>query len=319
MSYRPVILALGRAIRTDAGVTADKVVGRGSCDMKGGVAAMATAAAAVQESGVRLERPYALHVLIGEEDGGLGAFATLQRGHGGDACVITEPTDLRLVTANAGALSFRIEVPGLATHGATPYAGSSALDSYLAIHAALQGLQRRRNRNPEPLLADYPIPYPLVVGRVRAGDWSSSVPDLLVAEGRYGLRVAEDPAGARVEFENVVTEVAARNPYLRKHPPRVSWTGGQFRGGALAPGHALRGLIGSAHADVTDGPVPAEVGAPYGSDLRHYVGAGIPTLQYGPGDVRLAHGPDESVPVTQLITVARALTVALVRACGPAR
>ena len=87
--------------------------------MKAGVAAMLAAAAAVRASGVRLARPFALHLVIGEEDGGLGAFATLQRGHRGDACVIPEPTDLRLVTANAGALSFRIEVPGLATHGST--------------------------------------------------------------------------------------------------------------------------------------------------------------------------------------------------------
>ena len=118
--------------------------------MKAGVASMLAAAAAVRTSGVQLTRPYALHFLIGEEDGGLGAFATLQRGHGGDACVIPEPTGCELMIANAGALTFRIEVPGLATHGSTPYAGSSALDSYLAIHAALQGLQRRRNRSPEP-------------------------------------------------------------------------------------------------------------------------------------------------------------------------
>lgn len=300
----------------DADVTATTVTGRGSCDMKGGVAVMLAAAAAVRDSGIRLQRPFALHCLIGEEDGGLGAFATLQRGHRGDACVIGEPTDLRLVTANAGALSFRIEVPGLASHGATPYAGSSAIDSYVAIHAALHGLQRRRNQSPEPLLADYPISYPLSVGRIRAGDWSSSVPDLLVAEGRYGLRVDEDPVGARLELEDVVEQVAARDGFLQDHPPRVTWNGGQFHGGALSPGHPLRELIGSAHADVTDGSIPVEVGAPYGSDLRLYVGAGVPTLQYGPGDVRLAHGPDESVPVAQLITAARALTVALVRACG---
>ena len=56
-------------------------------------------------------------------------------------------------------------------------------------------------------MADYPVAYPLSVGRIRAGDWASSVPDLLVAEGRYGLRIAEDPASARTEFEDVVAQV----------------------------------------------------------------------------------------------------------------
>ena len=50
------------------------------------------------------------------------------------------------------------------------------------------------------MMQGYPIPYPLSVGRVRAGDWPSSVPDLLVAEGRYGLYIEEEPASARAEL-----------------------------------------------------------------------------------------------------------------------
>ena len=160
-----------------------RVVGRGACDMKGGVAAILGAVEAVLQDGAEVP-PFAVHFVIGEEDGGLGAYATLARGHTGDACVIPEPTDLQLVTANAGSLTFRIEVPGRATHGSTRYEGHSAIDAYLPIHAALAELERRRNADPEPLLRDYPIPYPLSVGRLKAGDWASSVPDRLVAEGR---------------------------------------------------------------------------------------------------------------------------------------
>ena len=112
--------------------------------------------------------PFAVHFVVGEEDGGLGAYATLARGHTGDACIIPEPTELRLVTANAGSLTFRIEVPGQATHGSTRYEGHSAIDAYLPIHAALAELERRRNADPEPLLREYPIAYPLSVGRVRS-------------------------------------------------------------------------------------------------------------------------------------------------------
>ncbi|MFL6025607.1 MAG: M20/M25/M40 family metallo-hydrolase, partial [Friedmanniella sp.] len=210
---------------------AGSLVGRGTADMKGGVAAILAAAAAVRASGADLVRPFAVHLVVGEEDGGLGAFATLQRGHGGTACVIPEPTALALVTANAGSLTFRIEVPGLATHGSTAYAGSSAIDSYLGLHRALAALQARRNAEPEPLMRHLPVPYPLSVGRLTAGDWPSSVPDLLVAEGRYGVRVEEDLAAARAELEQAVAEAADRDGYLRDHPPVVSWSGGQFAGG----------------------------------------------------------------------------------------
>jgi acetylornithine deacetylase len=294
-------------------ITMDRIHGRGACDMKAGVAANLAAVAAIKKAGIGLRDTVAMHFVIGEEDGGLGAFATLQRGHTGRACIITEPTSGTVTTANAGALTFTIEVPGRATHASTSYAGSSAIDSYLAIHRALHDLQERRNAIVEPLMREYPIPYPISVGRLRAGDWSSSVPDLLVAEGRMGVRVAEDPAHARAELEEIVRTVSENDPYLRDHPPRVTWSGGQFSGGCLPPGHPLRDLVGDAHADATLTTRPRERGAPYGSDLRLYQAAGIPTLHYGPGDVRLAHGPDESVRISELLAVTRTLVLGILR------
>lgn len=274
--------------------------------MKGGVAAILVAVEAVAARGGDIP-PFAVHFVVGEEDGGLGAYATLARGHTGDGCIIPEPTDLRLITANAGSLTFRIEVAGLATHGSTHYAGSSAINRYLPIHHALAELERRRNADPEPLMRDYPIAYPLCVGRVGAGDWASSVPDKLVAEGRYGLRIEEDPAAGRAELEAAITEAAERDPFLRDHPPRVTWPGGAFRGGRLTPGHPLAARVADAHEHVTGRPAGPERGVSYGSDLRLYAGAGIPTLHYGPGSAREAHGPDESVPIEEVAICAQVL------------
>jgi acetylornithine deacetylase len=294
----------------------DRVHGRGACDMKAGVVANLAAVAAVRAAGVPLRRGVALHLVVGEEDGGLGAFGTLERGHTGEACIITEPTSGTLITAAAGALTFTLEVPGIATHASTPYAGHSAIDSYVLLHRALADLGEERNRAVETLMAEYPVPYPLVVGRVRAGDWSSSVPDLLVADGRLGLRIEEDPDAARRELEERVAAVAAADPFLRDHPPVVTWSGGQFRGGQLFPGHPLRELVLQAHADIAGDERLRERGAPYGSDLRLYAGAGIPTLHYGPGDVRLAHGPDEAVELDEVVRVTEALVLAVLRSCG---
>lgn len=298
-------------------VTGRRVVGRGTCDMKAGVAANIAAVRAVRRAGLVLERPYALHFVIGEEDGGLGAFATLARGHRGRQCVITEPTSGTITTANAGALTFRIEVPGAATHASTSYAGVSAFEMFLPLHAALARLERRRNLAPDPLMDEYPIPYPLSVGTVRCGEWASSVPDLLVAEGRLGVRLDEDPADARAELEETIATTATTHPWLRHHPPSVTWPGGQFASGRYDGGAGLYDLVADAHTDVT-GARPRERGAPYGSDLRLYAGAGIPTLHYGPGDVRLAHGPHEAVEVDELVTVTESLVLALVRACTSA-
>jgi acetylornithine deacetylase len=293
------------------------VVGRGACDMKAGVAAILSAVAAARASGQPLPT-FAVHFVIGEEDGGLGAFATLQRGHRGRCCIIPEPTNLHVITANAGALTFRIEVPGLAAHGSARYAGASAVDSYLPIHRALAALETRRNAIVEPSMTDFPIPYPLSVGRISAGEWSSTVPDLAIVEGRFGLRIEEDPATAQREFEEAVLSASTGVPFLRDHPPVVSWPGGQFRGGQLPYGHPFADQLATLHEQVTGSPVPPPHGAPYGSDLRLYAQAGIPTLHYGPGDVRRAHTPNESVPIDQLLTTAEVFTRAVLQADQPA-
>ncbi|NYD40194.1 ArgE/DapE family deacylase [Nocardioides panaciterrulae] len=293
------------------------VHGRGACDMKAGVAANLAAVRAVRAAGIELPRAFALHFVIGEEDGGTGAFATLRRGHTGEACVITEPTSGTLTTANAGALTFEITVPGRATHASTSYAGVSAFEAFLPVHAALGRLEERRNAEVHRLMGEYPLAYPLSLGTVRCGDWASSVPDLLVAEGRLGVALGEEPDDARAELEEAVAEAALGHLWLRDHPPVVRWTGGQFASGSYDAASPLLDVVAGAHADVTGGPRPRERGAPYGSDLRLYAGAGIPTLHYGPGDVRLAHGPEESVAVDELLAVTETLVLTLLRCCAP--
>ena len=289
--------------------------GRGSCDMKAGVVANLAVARALHRSGVRTERRLALHSVVGEEDGGLGAYATLRRGHVGDAVVITEPTSGRLLTANAGALTFRLEVPGRATHGSTRLEGQSAVESFMVVHEAVRALEAKRNADPDPLFDGNPLPYAITIGTVRAGDWASSVPDLLVAEGRLGVKLGESTRRAQVAFERAVSQVAAQDPWMQEHPPRVSWPGGRFASGRLPEGHPLADEVADA-VEATGSDRPGTGAAPYGSDLRLYAGEGVPTLQYGPGDVRLAHSTRESVPIAEMVQVTRTLAVLTARRLG---
>jgi acetylornithine deacetylase len=289
--------------------------GRGSCDMKAGVAANLAVVRTLRSAGLTLERPLTVHCVVGEEDGGLGAFATLRRGHIGEAAVITEPTSGRIVTATAGALTFRIEVAGRSAHGSMRDEGVSAFEAFLPLHAALMAFEADRNRDPDPSFVGA-IPYALSFGVVQAGQWSSNVPDRLVAEGRFGVQIDEDPRLARARFEDVVTEVAVKDPWLRDNRPVVTWPGGQFASGSTDVGHPLVGEMFSAVA-ATGGAHPTLGSGVYGSDLRLYTGiGGIPTLHYGPGDMRDAHTPLEKVGLDQLVEVTRALVVLTLRRCG---
>jgi acetylornithine deacetylase len=303
-----------------AGVQRDgRLYGRGACDMKAGLVAAIAAVDAIRAAGVALRGDLLVASVQGEEDGGLGTFALLQRGWRAHACVIAEPTDLDVIPANSGALTFRLRVHGQATHAARRTEGVSAVDKFWPVWQALQGLEARRHVTVDPLMDRWPLAHPLSIGSVSAGDWASSVPDLLVAEGRIGVALDEPMATTRAALEEVVAEVNATDPWFREHPVEVEWWGGQFASGRLPANSDLVARVQAAHvASSGGGGVPPDVyGAPYGSDLRLLTGVGgIPTVQYGPGDARLAHGPHESVDLADVVTTARTLALLALDICG---
>lgn len=290
--------------------------GRGACDMKGGLAAAIHAVDAVLRAGVSLGGRVVVTPVIGEEDGGCGTLAALLHGITADGAIIPEPTELTVVPANAGALSFRIALRGLSAHGAMREEGVSAIERLPIVHGALLDLERERNRRAvDPLFAWLKQPFAICAGRVRGGDWPSSEADWLELEGRYGIAPGEDLAAARLELETAVAEAAATDEWLVEHPPVVEWWGGQFHPGRTDDDHPIVRTVGTALRDAADRE-PVLRGMPYGCDLGllDRVG-GIPAVVFGPGDVRHAHRPDEHVAVADLVTCARSIALSILRFC----
>ena len=213
-----------------------RIYGRGSCDMKAGLVAALYAVRAVRRAGVELAADVTVASVIGEEDGGLGTFATLRRGHTADVCIIPEPTGLDVISACGGALTFRIVVNGHAVHASRRGQGVSAIERFLPLFNALRRLEATRNAEVDPLMRRWDIAYPLEIGTLHAGDWPSSVPDLLVAEGRLGVALDEPPAQARAALEQAISTACLADPWLAEHPARVEWWGGQFDSGRLPVG-----------------------------------------------------------------------------------
>ena len=300
-------------------LTDRRVYGRGSVDMKGGLCCALFAAKALRDAGVELLGKLLVESVIGEEDGGVGTLATLERGYRADGAVIMEPTELAVVTAQAGALSFRLTVPGKSAHGCVRDEGISAIEKFLPLFAALQELEHQRNSSVgHPLLGQYPLPYPLSIGTVAAGDWPSSVPSKLTCEGRYGIAMGEDPLTAQQELEEAVQAAALADDWLSAHPPEIEWWGGRFESAETPIDHPLVGSIEETMRDLT-GAGLAIKGVTYGADMRLLVNEGqIPTVMFGPGDVRVSHGPDEFVPIDDLLLTVRSLALIAQRFCGVA-
>jgi acetylornithine deacetylase len=284
--------------------------GRGSVDMKGAAAAALHALAEVARAGGQ-QAEIVLVAVASEEDGGLGAFAALERDAAFDACLIPEPTGFDLVCAQAGALTFEGVVPGVAAHAAHRLEGVSAIDRYLPIHEALTEHERALNADVEhPLMRPLELPYPLLVGRLEAGEWSSSVPDRLRFEGRAPVRVGEDIEAARAGVEAVVAGACPQ--------ARMSWPGGQFASGQTDPDHPFAVLVREAVAAELGREV-ALAGVPWGADLRLWTAHGIPTVMVGTPGIELAHAVDERVRIADLATVARAIVrVATAFSAAPA-
>ena len=291
-----------------------RIYGRGACDMKSGLMAALYAIKAIIDTAMPIDGSLMIQSVIGEEDGGIGTFASLLRGHTGDAAIICEPTHLNLIPAQAGALTFTVKVRGKSAHASVRLEGVSAVEKYLDIHKSLIQLEKIRNSNVEhQLLGKLALPYPLNIGRVQAGNWSSSVPEELTFEGRIGVAMGEDSAEVRRQFERTLKNLAEADPWLRNHPMEIAWSGGQFDSGEIPMDHYLVKLCQQCMLDLTGHESEIE-GAPYGSDLRLFVNLGrMPALLFGPGDVNVAHTPDEYVDVQEVILAARAYILAAIR------
>lgn len=294
-----------------------RVYGRGAADMKGGLCCAIFALRALRDAGITPAGRVSVQSVVGEEDGGLGTLACVRRGERADAAIVLEPTRLTVAPAQAGAFNFRITVPGRAAHGALRAEGVDPIAAFIPIYQALQALEGRRNTRPRhPLFADQALPYALCVGTLRAGVWASTVAESLVCEGRLGVAPDEDGAAARRELVDAVAEAAQRDSWLREHPPVVEWWGGQFEPAVIAANHPIVGTLGDAYEQVC-GHAPTVEGMPYGADMRLLVNeGGIPTVLFGPGDVRRAHAPDEFVEIAELEACVRTLVLTILRYCG---
>jgi acetylornithine deacetylase len=153
------------------------------------------------------------------------------------------------------------------------------------------------------------LPYPLLVGRIEAGAWSSQVPDRLEFEGRLGVPVGADVAAARAALERVV----ARALDDGEAPAEITWEGGSFAPAETAPDHPWVTGVAAAYADELGREVRA-AGVPWGADMRHFTARGIPCTMAGTPGIELAHAVDERVPLAELTSLARAAVRVLARA-----
>jgi acetylornithine deacetylase len=292
------------------------IYGRGACDMKGGVASILGAIRALRAAGDldHLHGELLVAFVPSEEDGGQGTLAAIRAGATGDCAIITEPSDLDVVVAHAGAITFRLTVPGRAAHASRRREGVSALDKLWVLARALEADEAARNAaETDPLMTVLGLPYPTIIGIVHGGDWASTVLDRVTADGRYGVRLGQTEADAEADLRVCIAAACAADDFLRERPATVEITGGRFGSVRVPSDHPLPVGLAETIESVT-GRRPALLGEPYGADMRLFVNVGdTPCVIFGPGNVDVAHSADEHVPIDQVESCAAVLAAWLAR------
>lgn len=294
----------------------NRIYGRGSCDMKAGLASGIFAIQVLQAIGFKPKGNVMVQSVVGEESGGCGTLTNIVKGYSGDAAVILEPTSLKVCPIQSGALTFRLKIPGQATHAAMRWDGISAIEKYNLIHQSIIKLEKERHQS-------FNVKYyklsdrvaPINIGTIKGGEWHSTVPESVMVEGRFGVFPGESALDAKNAFENHLKKVANSDVWLKENPPILEWFEGQFESGQTDVNHSIIRALKHAYKNVNNNSAILE-GVTYGSDLRLFTNhADIPAVLFGPGDVRLAHSANEYIEIEEVLTCVKIITNLIIKWC----
>lgn len=274
--------------------------GRGSCDMKAGLAVQIGVLHALSRHPERLRGSLVLHFAAGEERGEPGTLSLLEAGFTGDYGIVTEPTELSVSIATRGAAFIRIHIKGRSIHASRAHDGINPVHKLQAVLAAVEAYDRELSARPHPILPGGSITPTVVRGGVKENAVGDSCD--LVLDRR--LLPSEDAARELDELRRRLDPIRADDPqfdYELSHvvPP--------LEGAEIAADAELVGIVRRAGESVL-GTHPVVAGSPYGSDIRNLVrDAGIEALTFGPGNVLETHCVDERVELRQVRDAARVI------------
>ena len=294
-----------------------KIYGRGSCDMKAGLSSGLFAIYILKNLGFSPDGDIIFQSVVGEESGGCGTLTNIVKGYHADAAIILEPTSLKLSPIQSGALTFRLKVPGKATHASMRWDGISAIEKYSLIHQSIIDFEKERHDS-------FDVEYyqskdrvaPINIGTIEGGQWHSTVPESIIAEGRLGVFPGESNEKAKESFERHINRFSQSDNWLKDHPPVIEWFEGQFESGQTSLDHPLIKELGDTYNNVSNQDAIIE-GVTYGSDLRLFTNhANIPSVLFGPGDVRLAHAANENILIDEILISTEVIANMIVNWCG---
>lgn len=288
-----------------------KLYGRGSCDIKGGMAAMLAALARLAHEKPRGRPTVVMACTVNEEHGFTGAthWARAYAGFEGspatsrmlarvpDAAIVAEPTSLNVVVAHKGGVRWRCHTLGKATHSSQPHLGENAIYSMARVLPLFESYAREVAGT----LGSHPLcgKPTLSVGTIKGGISVNTVPDKCTIEIDRRLLPGEDPEVARTHIIDYIAERVTSARIVHDDPYLTSFALADDVNRDLA---TRLGAVSSKH-----GGGGKSIGVPYGTDAPRFAQTGCPTVVFGPGSIDQAHTCDEWIPLDELQSAAEIL------------
>jgi len=308
-----------------------RIYGRGTCDMKGALAACVTAVRAIRNSDITLRGDITLESVIGEEAGEPGTLKCLERGYKADFALIPEPTEFN-IGGQGGVITGWITIKSpqtihdgarrLCIHAGGGLEGASAIEKMMKIIGGLQDLERHW-----AVVKSHPLVPPGTTTINPAVIEGGRHPAFMADECKLWVTIhflpSESHEDVAQEVEEFVLKLAQADPWLRKNPPSFKWGGSSlvrdrgevFPPADIDPNHPAVKAVAKAHKAIT-GLEPKVICWPSVSDAGWLARAGIPIAIYGPGSLKQAHAVDEYIELADLMTACKCIALTLADWCG---
>jgi len=300
-----------------ASIKNGRLYGRGSCDMKSGVASHIIAIENVIESGLKPKGDIYIDIVVDEEISGHGTLDTVIRGYKADAGISGETSGLAVQPACIGRIWFEIEIQGKPAGIQRRYEGVSGIELGYKITKAVEALEAKRVAKIKHPLYPKPIDaIPCMIGAFHSGNFPSSFPATCLLKGSMATVPGEDHEGVKQTLVEHIARVSAEDPWMKDHPPKVRFVGYDAQASEIPRDHPIVQVVCKNFKEITgrDPEISGRQGAADTRFLNLY--GNTPTVIFGPGSTAIMHSDDEYVSVADYQTAIKVMALTICDWCG---
>ena len=294
-----------------------RIYGRGSADMKSGVASHIMALEGLVAAGVKTKGDIHINVVVDEEVSGHGTLDTVIRGYKADAGISGETSGLAVQPACIGRIWFEIEIQGKPAGIQKRYEGISGIELGYKIVKAVADLEAKRVATvTHPLYPNALDTLPCIIGSFSAGNYPSAFPANALLKGSIGTVPGEDHEGVKKSLVEQIARAAAEDPWMKLHPPKVRFVGYDAEASEIPRDHPIVATVCKNYKEITgrDPEISGRQGAADTRFLNLY--ANTPTVIFGPGSTAVMHADDEYVSIDDYMTAIKVMALSICDWCG---